>query len=524
MSDTYDLIMAAYPAGEAADRDFEALARAVEERRVRSEGLILVERDMQGRVTVRQTGDHLGRKGLGWGGGVGVVVGLFSPPLLGSVITGAAAGVLVGTFARHKVASGIEDGLGDQLAPGAAAVIAIVDDDDRLAAERALAGTPARSVVTMDGTGVRGLKDALAQAGHRFAPDRSVLPIRDRTFGGVAGRTLDDSVSDWTMLAGAAAPAGAPNVLIILIDDAGFGNAGTFGGPIATPTMTRVREMGVTYNRFHVTALCSPTRASLLTGRNPHRVGFGTLCEWFGPYPGYTTIRPRTCAALPRILAENGYVTGGFGKWHITPTRELGAAGPFEHWPTGWGFDHFWGFLPGASGQYDPIIVQDNTVVGVPEGGAQGQYYLPDDLTDKAVQWLHSVRAQDAHTPWFLYYSTGCSHAPHQVAREWADRYKGRFDQGWDRLREEILARQKALGVVPPDTDLSVRPDAFPAGSSARGRWRSTPATRRTPTGTLAACWTPSRRWASSTTRLSSSSGATTAPAWRGRSRAPSTS
>ena len=230
----------------------------------------------------------------------------------------------------------------------------MVDSEDRLPAERALAGTPARSVVAMDKKGVRGLKDALTEAALKFVPDRTVLPIPDKAFGGTQGRTLDESPGDWSMLAGASAPDGAPNVLLIVIDDAGYGNAGTFGGPIATPTMTRVRDMGLTYNRFHVTALCSPTRASLLTGRNPHRVGFGTLCEFLGPFPGYTTVRPRSCAALPRILKENGYVTGGFGKWHITPSRELGAAGPFDHWPTRLGLRALLGLPPGRLGPVRP--------------------------------------------------------------------------------------------------------------------------------------------------------------------------
>ena len=466
MSQSYDLIMAAYPAPEAADEDFDTLLRAVKDKEVRSQGQIVVSQDAEGRVTVRQAGDHLGRKGVGWGGGVGLLVGLFSPPLLGSIAVGAAAGGLIGKFTEHKVASGMEAGLGEKLKPGTAAIIVMVEGEDRLAAERALAGTPAHSVVAMDKKGVRGLKDALAEAAQKFVPDRTVLPIPDKAFGGTQGRTLDDSAGDWSMLAGAPAPEGAPNVLLIVIDDAGFGNAGTFGGPIATPTMTRVREMGVAYNRFHVTALCSPTRASMLTGRNPHRVGFGTLCEVPAPFPGYTTVRPRSCAALPHILNENGYVTGGFGKWHITPTRELGAAGPFAHWPTGWGFGHYWGFITAASGQYDPVIVQDNAVIGVPQGEAGSQYYFPDDLTDKAVEWLHAVRAQDQHKPWFLYYATGCSHAPHHVAREWADKYKGRFDQGWDVLREETLARQKELGAVPPGAELSARPDAFPPWDS----------------------------------------------------------
>jgi arylsulfatase len=221
--------------------------------------------------------------------------------------------------------------------------------------------------------------------------------------------------------------------------------------------------MGVTYNRFHVTAVCSPTRAALLTGRNHHRVGMGSITEFPGPFPGYTGVRPKTCTALPRILSENGYVTGGFGKWHLTPDHVQGAAGPFDNWPQGWGFDHWWGFLSGAAGQYDPIITQDNSVLGVPEAADGGQYYLPDDITDKAVEWLHAVRAQDATKPWMMYYSTGCAHAPHHVASGWADRYRGRFDEGWDVLRERTLERQKALGVVPQETELTERPELFPA-------------------------------------------------------------
>jgi len=466
MSDTFDVIMAAYTAADTAQRDFEALVQLVKDKTVRSEGVILVEHDSGGQVRVTQTGDHLGRKGLGWGGGVGLVVGLFSPPLLASVVVGGAVGGLIGKFAKHKVDSGIEQGLGDKLAPGTAVVVAVVDGDDRLAAEQALAGSPAKSVAPMDGTGIRDLKSALAEAAGKFSPDRTVLPIPDRAFGGTMGRTIEASVPDWTMIPGPKAPEDAPNVLIVLIDDAGFGNPDTFGGPIATPNLTRVQQMGITYNRFHVTAVCSPTRAALLTGRNHHRVGFGSIAEYPGPFPGYTAARPRSCAALPRILRENGYVTGGFGKWHLTPDNVQGPAGPFDHWPQSWGFDHWWGFLSGAAGQYDPIITQDNSVLGVPEGKEGEQYYFPDDLTDKAVEWLHGVRAQDAARPWFMYYSTGCSHAPHHVARAWADKYKGRFDQGWDKLREEVFERQKRLGVIPADTELTPRPDLFPAWDS----------------------------------------------------------
>ncbi len=466
MSDTFDVIMAAYQGIGPAERDFGTLVGLVTDKAIRAEGVILVERDVDGQMRLSQTGDHLGRRGLGWGGGVGLVVGLFAPPMLASIVVGGAAGALVGRFARHRVDSGIEQGLGDKLQPGAAVIIAVVDGDDRLAAEQAVAGSPAKSVAPMDKKDLGDLKAALAEAGGKFSPDRTVLPIPDRTFGGTMGRTIDQSVPDWLMIPGPLPPEGAPNVLIVLIDDAGFGGPDTFGGPISTPNITRVQQMGLTYNRFHVTAVCSPTRAALLTGRNHHRVGFGSIAEFPGPYPGYTAARPRSCAALPRILRENGYVTGGFGKWHLTPDNVQGPAGPFDRWPQAWGFDHWWGFLSGAAGQYDPVITQDNSVLGVPEGKDGAQYYFPDDLTDKAVEWLHGVRAQDATKPWFMYYSTGCAHAPHHVARAWADKYKGRFDGGWDQLREETFERQKRLGIIPQNAELTRRPDLFPAWDS----------------------------------------------------------
>ncbi len=344
--------------------------------------------------------------------------------------------------------------------------ITVFDDEHRLAVEQALPGTPAKSVAQTDKEGVRALKSELATAMGKFAQDRTSLPIPDRTFGGTAGRTLKDSVADWSMIPGPKAPEGAPNVLIVLIDDAGFGAIDTFGGPISAPSFTRVQNIGITYNRFHVTAVCSPTRAALLTGRNQHRVGFGSIAEYPGPFPGYTAAKPKSCAGVPRILKENGYATGGFGKWHLTPDNVQGAAGPFDHWPMSWGFDHWYGFLSGAAGQYDPIITQDNTTIGVVEGEDGAQYYFPDDMTDKAVEWLHAVRAQDALKPWMMYYSTGCAHAPHHVEQSWADRYKGKFDDGWDALRDRIFARQKELGIIPPDAELTERPDALPAWDS----------------------------------------------------------
>ncbi len=270
------------------------------------------------------------------------------------------------------------------------------------------------------------------------------------------------------MIPGPKAPEGAPNVLLVLIDDAGYGAPDTFGGPVRTPNFTRVQQMGLTYNRFHVTAVCSPTRAALLTGRNQHRVGFGSIAEYPGPFPGYTASKPKSCAGLPRILKENGYVTGGFGKWHLTPDNVQGAAGPFDHWPKSWGFDHWWGFLSGAAGQYDPIITQDDWAARRAEGQGRPALLLPG----RHHRQVHRVAPRGARPgrdqkPWFLFYSTGCAHAPHHVAPEWADRYKGVFDDGWDALRERTLQRQKELGIVPQDTDLTPRPDdVFPAWDS----------------------------------------------------------
>ena len=207
--------------------------------------------------------------------------------------------------------------------------------------------------------------------------DRSTLPIRRPPFGGVTNRTLEGSEPDWNQAAQVAPPEGAPNVLLVLIDDAGFGNPSTFGGPIETPNYTRMAEEGLRYNRFHVTAVCSPTRAALLTGRNQHRVGFGLVAEFSGPFPGYNATIPRDCATLPRILQENGYMTAALGKWHLTPDNQQGSGGPFNRWPTGLGFDYFWGFLGGEAGQYDPLITENQKVDRRPGGQGRRAVLLP---------------------------------------------------------------------------------------------------------------------------------------------------
>jgi len=460
------VLVCGYQTVETAESDFDTLMSQVKDKQVGIQAAILISHDADGEVAVQRTGDSLGRKGMGWGGAVGFLVGLAAPPLLAATAIGAAGGAIVGKFADKRVQSGLGDKIGEALKPGTAVVIAMLDEDQQLGVERALGSALARSVVMTDKSGDAALKDSLAEAMGKFNPDRTVLPIPDRNFGGALDRTIGRSVADWSMIPGPQPPEDAPNVLLVLIDDAGFGGPETFGGGISTPTLGRVQEMGLTYNRFHVTAVCSPTRAAMLTGRNHHRVGMGGIAEFPGPYPGYTGQLPRSCAPFPRILKENGYVTGGFGKWHLTPGAAFGPAGPFEAWPLAWGFDHFWGFLSGAAGQYDPIITQDNTVIGVPEGTDGKPYYFPDDLTDKSIEWLHNLRAHNTKKPWFLFYSTGCSHAPHHVPKEWADKYKGKFDDGWDAYRQNTFERQKELGIIPPETELTERPEAYAAWDS----------------------------------------------------------
>jgi arylsulfatase len=292
---------------------------------------------------------------------------------------------------------------------------------------------------------------------------RDHLPIPDRPYTGPVYEDAKDPEARFAPIEPLRPPAGAPNVLIVLLDDVGFGAASAFGGPCSTPTAERLAANGLKLNRFHTTALCSPTRQALLTGRNHHTVGMGGITEIATSAPGYSSIRPNTCAPLPETLKLNGYSTAQFGKCHEVPVWETSPIGPFDAWPTGGGgFEYFYGFVAGETNQYYPAIYEGTTAIEPPKTPEQG-YHFTEDMTDKAIAWVRQQKALAPDKPFFVYFAPGATHAPHQVPPEWADRYRGKFDQGWDALREEILARQKELGVVPPETELTARHEEIPA-------------------------------------------------------------
>jgi len=283
---------------------------------------------------------------------------------------------------------------------------------------------------------------------------REVLPIPDKPYKGLTTYDAKDPDTSFPKYEPLRPPEGAPNVLVILLDDVGFGASSAFGGPVNTPTAERLAGEGLKYTRFHTTAICAPTRQALLTGRNHHSVGMGMITEAATGAPGYNAIRPNNKAPLPETLKLNGYSTAQFGKCHEVPPWETSPMGPFDRWPTGSGFEYFYGFLGGESHQYYPALYEGTTPVDqdkLPEEG----YHFTEDMTDRAIKWVRQQKALMPDKPFFVYFAPGACHAPHHVPKEWSDKYKGQFDQGYEVLREEILARQKALGVVPPDCELT---------------------------------------------------------------------
>jgi arylsulfatase A-like enzyme len=291
---------------------------------------------------------------------------------------------------------------------------------------------------------------------------RETLPIPDRPHVGLVTYDAKDPATKFPPIEPLRPPTGAPNVLVVLLDDVGFGASNAFGGPVNTPTAERLAAGGLKYNRFHTTALCSPTRQALLTGRNHHAVGMGGVTEIATSAPGYSSIRPKAAAPLAETLKLNGYSTAQFGKCHEVPVWQTSPMGPFDAWPTGSGFEHFYGFIGGETNQYAPAIYQD-TVPVEPDRTPEEGYHFTEDMTDRAIDWIRQQKALMADKPFFVYFAPGAAHAPHHVPTEWSDRYRGRFDQGWDQVREETFARQKELGIIPADAELTARPEEIPA-------------------------------------------------------------
>jgi arylsulfatase len=292
---------------------------------------------------------------------------------------------------------------------------------------------------------------------------RDVLPIPDVRPVALTTYDAKDPDTKYPPIRDLRPPEGAPNVLIVLLDDVGFGASSAFGGPCHTPTAERLAAGGLRYNRFHTTALCSPTRAALLTGRNHHSVGMGGITEIATGAPGYCSVIPNTASPIARTLKLNGYATAQFGKCHEVPVWQTSQAGPFDAWPTGGGgFEYFYGFIGGEANQWYPSLYEGTTPVE-PDRSPDEGYHLMADMTDKAIAWIGQQKALMPDKPFFVYFAPGATHAPHHVPQEWADKYRGRFDAGWDRLREETFERQKQLGVIPADSRLTPRHKEIPA-------------------------------------------------------------
>jgi arylsulfatase A-like enzyme len=301
---------------------------------------------------------------------------------------------------------------------------------------------------------------------------RTILPIPDTQHVGVTTYDAKDPDTKFPPIQRLRPPQGAPNVLIVLLDDVGFAASSAFGGPIHTPTAERLAKNGLKFNRFHTTALCSPTRQALLTGRNHHSVNMGGICEIATAAPGYTSVLPKNKAPLAMTLKLNGYSTAQFGKCHEVPVWETSPMGPFDQWPTGGGgFEYFYGFIGGETNQWYPAIYEGTSPIE-PEKTPEEGYHFTEDMTNKAIKWTRQQKALMPDKPFFMYFAPGACHAPHHVPKDWIERYKGKFDQGWDKVREETFARQKKLGVIPADAVLTARPDEIPA-------WDKTPENMR---------------------------------------------
>jgi arylsulfatase len=284
-----------------------------------------------------------------------------------------------------------------------------------------------------------------------YPSDGSVLPFPEPPQASVTGKTLKDSKHQWRK-AENHLPDDAPNIVIFMTDDAGFSNPSTFGGPINMPTMTRLAESGIAYNAFHTTAMCSPTRASLLTGRNHHRVGAGQIAELASDWDGYVGLIPKSTATMAQVLSYYGYNTAAFGKWHNTPVTDITKLGPFDRYPTGLGFDYFYGFLAGENGQYEPMLFENTNPINPPH---DPEYHLTEDMAEKAIDWMRTSNTISPGKPFFMYFTPGAVHGPHQIFEEWVEKYDGKFDEGWEVLRNMTFEKQKEMGWIPEDAVLN---------------------------------------------------------------------
>ncbi len=292
--------------------------------------------------------------------------------------------------------------------------------------------------------------------------DGSVLPFSPTPMDSVVKPRLQDSTMKWPQQP-SRLPADAPNILIVLLDDAGFGVSETFGGEVHTPTFSKLAKEGLRYNAFHTTSICSPTRASLLTGRNHTRVGSGTIAERAVAFDGYTGVIPKEAATIAEVLRHYGYSTSAFGKWHNTPATETTSIGPKDRWPTGYGFDHFYGFLAGETSQWEPRLVKNYDHIEPPQDES---YHLTEDMVDQALAWLDDRQAYAPDKPFLMYWAPGAVHGPHHIFPEWADKYKGKFDDGWDAYRTRVYKRQLEMGIIPPETKLTDRDDTLDSWDS----------------------------------------------------------
>jgi len=280
---------------------------------------------------------------------------------------------------------------------------------------------------------------------------QDVLPFPEPVSASVTGKTLKDSKHQWRKKERHLAK-DAPNIVIFMTDDAGFANASTFGGPVHTPTLDRLAKTGISYNAFHTAAMCSQTRASLLTGRNHHRVGAGQIAEFASDWDGYSGSIPKSTATMPQVLSYYGYKTAAFGKWHNTPVTDITRMGPFDRYPTGLGFDYFYGFLAGETSQYEPMLFENTNPISAPHDPT---YHLTEDMAEKAIRWMRTSRTLEPDSPFFLYFTPGAVHGPFHIFKEWADKYAGKFDEGWEALRQVTFEQQKAMGWIPKDSTLN---------------------------------------------------------------------